>query len=122
MVFSVRSFSFQATRQRLAQPQAACKGKASGMPPLQAACCYAFPPCVYLENRIHANERRITMLTTNVLYDLIARRFSEDRMQEAFLEKIEEQFDYDELAEAIFEEHESEICDIIAEMAEESLR
>jgi dihydroneopterin aldolase len=62
------------------------------------------------------------MLSNNSLFDLISKRFDTDDMEAAFLDKIDDLIDYNELAESIVEEHESEISSMIAEMAEDALR
>ena len=62
------------------------------------------------------------MLSNSSLLDLICERFCSEDMRSAFLDEIDERIDYSELAEAIAEEHESEIAEIISDLAEDALR
>lgn len=62
------------------------------------------------------------MLSNSSLLDLICERFDSEAMRGAFLEQIDDRIDYTEIAEAIAEEHEREIADIVADLAEDALR
>jgi hypothetical protein len=76
---------------------------------------------VYLENQIQTKGEK-HMLSHSSLLDLICERFNSEDMREAFLEKIDERIDYAEMAEAIADEHEDQIAEIVSDLAEDALR
>lgn len=62
------------------------------------------------------------MLSNNQLFNLISECFDPERMKNAVLDGIAAMIDYGDLAEAVISEHEAEISELIAEMAEDALR
>lgn len=61
------------------------------------------------------------MLSHNIIFDLVSSVFDPDQMGEAVKAGILAMVDYEELADAVICEHEVQISEIIAGLAEDSL-